>query len=199
MGHIRKLDRAVTQLTPREQAEEAVRCLIELAGDDPSREGLIDTPKRVVNAFQEIFAGYSQDPREILSTTFGENGNYDEMVVMGPIPFHSTCEHHMLPFAGYAHIAYLPRNRVVGISKLARLVDCFARRLQIQEKMTTQIADTLYEVLEPLGCGVVVKATHMCMTCRGVRKEGVSMKTSRLRGVFREDGNVRSEFLDLIR
>ena len=197
MGHIKTLENDLD--LSRENAERAVRRLIECAGDDPEREGLLDTPKRVVKAYEEIFAGYDQDPREILSTTFGENGNYDEMVVLDPIPFHSTCEHHMLPFAGYAHIAYLPKDRVVGISKLARLVDCFARRLQIQEKMTTEIADTLYEVLEPLGCGVVLKATHMCMTMRGVKKEGARMKTSRLHGLFKTDPAVRREFFDLIR
>lgn len=199
MGHIRTLDRAVTQLTPREQAEEAVRRLIECAGDDPEREGLLDTPKRVVKAFGEFFAGYSEDPVEILARTFEETGDYDEMIALTDIPFFSHCEHHMVPFIGIAHVAYIPNERVVGISKLARLVDCYARRLQIQEKMTTQIADTLFKVLEPLGCGVVVEATHMCMTMRGVGKEGARMKTRRLHGLFNTNAAVRTEFFDLIR
>lgn len=199
MGHIRKLEISTTQLTTQEKAEEAVREMIQWAGDDPNREGLIDTPKRVVKASREIFAGYSQDPNEILATTFGDTGGYDEMIAETGIPFYSYCEHHMVPFFGIAHVAYIPKDKVVGLSKLARLVDVFARRLQIQERMTTQIADTLYEVSEPLGCGVVIEATHMCMTMRGVKKEGASMKTRRLLGVFKTDPAVRKEFFDLIR
>jgi len=199
VGHIRKLDRAVTQLTPREQAEEAVREMIQWAGDDPEREGLLDTPKRVVKAFGEFFAGYSEDPVEFLARTFEETGNYDEMIALTDIPFYSHCEHHVVPIIGIAHVAYIPNERVVGLSKLARLVDVFARRLQIQERMTTQIADTLYEVLEPLGCGVVVEATHMCMTMRGVGKEGARMKTSRLLGAFKDSDKTRNEFLQMIR
>ena len=199
MGHIRKLEVFTPQLTAKEQAEEAVRGMIQWAGDDPDREGLLDTPKRVVKAYEEMFAGYSQDPKAILATTFGDTGGYDEMIALTDIPFFSHCEHHMVPFVGIAHVAYIPKNKVVGLSKLARLVDVYARRLQIQERMTTQIADTLFEVSKPLGCGVVVEATHMCMTMRGVSKEGASMKTSRLHGLFKEDGDVRKEFFDLIR
>jgi len=163
----------------REEAEAAVRVLIRWAGDDPAREGLVDTPSRVIRSYEEFFAGYAQNPRDILARTFSEVQGYDEMIVLKDIRFESYCEHHMVPIIGRAHVAYLPRERVVGISKLARLVDAFAKRLQIQEKMTAQIADTLEEVLQPLGVGVILEATHQCMSTRGVHKAGASMVTSR--------------------
>jgi GTP cyclohydrolase I len=182
----------------REEAEAAVRVLIRWAGDDPAREGLLDTPSRVVRSYEEFFAGYAQEPREILSRTFSEVQGYDEMIVLKDIRFESYCEHHMVPIIGRAHVAYLPRERVVGISKLARLVDAFAKRLQIQEKMTAQIADTLEEVLQPLGVGVILEATHQCMSTRGVHKAGASMVTSRMLGTFRDDPSTRREFLAIV-
>ena len=182
----------------RAEAESAVRTLLRWAGDDPAREGLLETPSRVVRAYEEYFAGYAKDPAEILAKTFSEVDGYDEMVVMNDIRFESHCEHHMAPIIGRAHIGYLPDRRVVGISKLARLVEVYARRLQIQEKMTVQIADTLQDVLQPKGVAVVVEAAHQCMTTRGVHKSGVSMVTSQMLGSFREDPSTRSEFLRLI-
>ena len=182
----------------REQAEEAVRTLIRWANDDPAREGLRDTPARVVRAYEEFFAGYAQDPREILKRTFSEVEGYDEMIVMNDIRFESHCEHHMVPIIGKAHIGYLPDKRVVGISKLARLVEVYARRLQVQEKMTVQIADTLQEILQPRGVAVVIEASHQCMTTRGVHKPGVGLVTSRMVGAFREDPSTRREFLAVI-
>ncbi|MDR5777147.1 MULTISPECIES: GTP cyclohydrolase I FolE [unclassified Caballeronia] len=182
----------------REEAEDAVRVLLRWAGDDPQREGLIDTPARVVRAYEEFFRGYEQDPREILARTFSEVQGYDEMIVLKDIRFESYCEHHMVPIIGRAHIAYLPDRRVVGISKLARLVDAFAKRLQIQEKMTAQIADTLNEVLQPIGVGVILEAAHQCMSTRGVHKAGVSMVTSRMLGSFRDDPSTRREFLSIV-
>lgn len=181
----------------RAAAEEAVRTLIRWAGDDPAREGLVDTPARVVRAYEEFFAGYRDDPVQILSRTFAEVEGYDEMVVMKDIRFESHCEHHMAPIIGRAHVAYLPDRRVVGISKLARLVDIYAKRLQIQEKMTVQIADTLNEVLRPKGVAVVIEGSHQCMTTRGVHKPGTSMVTSRMLGAFRTDSNTRREFLSM--
>ncbi len=181
----------------RAAAEEAVRTLIRWAGDDPAREGLIDTPARVVRSYEEFFAGYRDDPVQILSRTFSEVEGYDEMVVMKDIRFESHCEHHMAPIIGRAHIAYLPDRRVVGISKLARLVDIYAKRLQIQEKMTVQIADTLNDVLRPKGVAVVIEGSHQCMTTRGVHKPGTSMVTSRMLGAFRTDSNTRREFLSM--
>jgi GTP cyclohydrolase I len=183
----------------RDEAEEAVRTLIRWAGDDPDREGLLGTPDRVVRSYEEFFAGYETDPVEMLKRTFEETDGYDEMVVLKDIRFESHCEHHMVPIIGKAHIAYLPRTRVVGISKLARVLEVFAKRLQIQEKMTAQIANTLQEVLDPLGVAVVVEAQHQCMTTRGVYKPGVSMVTSRMLGVFRDDPTTRREFMSLIR
>src|SRR6202140_1243050 len=168
----------------REAAEAAVRVLIEWAGDDPDREGLKGTPSRVARAFEEYFSGYAVDPVELLQRTFEETDGYDEMVVLKDIRFESHCEHHLAPIIGRAHIAYLPQQRVVGISKLARLVEVYAKRLQIQEKMTAQIANTLDEVLQPKGVAVVIEAAHQCMTTRGVHKPGVSMVTSRMLGVF---------------
>jgi GTP cyclohydrolase I len=182
----------------REEAEAAVRVLIRWAGDDPAREGLLDTPSRVVRSYEEFFAGYGQEPRDILARTFSEVQGYDEMIVLKDIRFESYCEHHMVPIIGRAHVAYLPRERVVGISKLARLVDAFAKRLQIQEKMTAQIADTLDEVLQPLGVGVILEAAHQCMSTRGVHKAGASMVTSRMLGTFRDDPSTRREFLAIV-
>jgi GTP cyclohydrolase IA len=182
----------------REEAEEAVRVLLRWAGDDPRREGLIDTPARVVRAYEEFFAGYQVEPRDILARTFSEVDGYDEMIVLKDIRFESYCEHHMVPIIGRAHVAYLPNHRVVGISKLARLVDAFAKRLQIQEKMTVQIADTLNEVLQPAGVGVILEASHQCMSTRGVHKAGVEMVTSRMLGTFRTDASTRREFLSIV-
>ncbi|MGA7817872.1 GTP cyclohydrolase I FolE [Caballeronia sp.] len=182
----------------REEAEAAVRVLIRWAGDDPSREGLIDTPSRVTRSYDEFFAGYAQDPRDILARTFSEVHGYDEMIVLKDIRFESYCEHHMVPIIGRAHVAYLPGERVVGISKLARLVDAYAKRLQIQEKMTAQIADTLNDVLRPLGVGVILEAAHQCMSTRGVHKAGASMVTSRMLGAFRDDPSTRREFLAIV-
>jgi GTP cyclohydrolase I len=182
-----------------DEAEAAVRTLIRWAGDDPDREGLLDTPGRVARSYRELFAGYDADPRAYLERTFEEVGGYDELVVLRDIRFVSFCEHHMLPFTGRAHVGYLPRNRVVGISKLARVVRGFARRLQIQEKMTAEIAEAIQEVLNPFGVGVVVEAEHSCMTMRGVNTPGSHLTTSRLVGVIRDDPRTREEFLRLVR
>jgi len=182
----------------RDEAEDAVRTLIRWAGDDPEREGLLGTPDRVVRSYEEFFAGYQEDPVELLARTFEETDGYDEMVLLKDIRFESHCEHHMVPIIGVCHVAYLPRNRVVGISKLARVLEVYAKRLQIQEKMTAQIANTIQEVLDPLGVAVVVEAQHQCMTTRGVHKPGVSMVTSRMLGVFRDDPSTRREFMSLI-
>ena len=182
----------------REQAEEAVRILLRWAGDDPAREGLRETPRRVVNAYTEWFAGYKDDPEEFLARTFSETEGYDEMVVLTDIRFESHCEHHMAPIIGRAHVAYLPDRRVVGISKLARLIEVYSRRLQIQEKMTAQIANALDRVLQPKGAAVIVEATHHCMTTRGVHKPGVTMVTSRMLGAFRNDQATRREFLAMV-
>jgi GTP cyclohydrolase I len=179
-------------------AEDAVRTLIRWAGDDPDREGLLGTPDRVARAYKEFFRGYATDPTSILKRTFEETDGYDEMIVLRDMRFESHCEHHMAPIIGRAHIAYLPRNRVVGISKLARLLDVYAKRLQIQEKLTAQIANTLNDVLQPRGVAVVVDASHQCMTTRGVHKPGTSMVTSRMLGAFRTDPSTRREFLAII-
>lgn len=176
-----------------EQAAEAVRTLLSYVGEDPAREGLLDTPRRVVHAWDEVTAGYGQSPEDILATDFDKDG-YDEMVVCRGIEFCSCCEHHMLPFTGVAHVGYIPRRRVVGLSKMARLVDCFARRLQIQERLTQQVADAMMKHLSPLGVGVVVQAKHSCMSCRGVMKQQSEMVTASLLGVFRKP-EVRAEFL----
>ncbi|MCH2110162.1 MAG: GTP cyclohydrolase I FolE [Polyangiaceae bacterium] len=183
----------------RDEAEEAVRTLIRWAGDVPAREGLIGTPDRVVRSYEEFFSGYQEDPVEMLNRTFEECAEYDEMVLLKDIRLESHCEHHMVPIIGKAHIAYLPRNRVVGNSKLARVLDVYAKRLQIQEKLTAQVADTIQSVLEPLGVAVVIEAAHQCMTTRGVHKPGVTMVTSRMLGCFREDSTTRREFLSMIR
>jgi len=179
----------------REEAEAAVRTLIRWAGDDPGREGLIGTPERVVRSYEEFYAGYIDDPVQLLQRTFEEVDGYDEMVVLRNIRFESHCEHHMAPIIGVAHVGYLPQHRVVGISKLARIVEVYAKRLQIQEKMTAQIANTIDEVLQPLGVGVVIRAAHQCMTTRGVHKPGVEMVTSRMLGSFRQSAATRREFL----
>jgi GTP cyclohydrolase I len=176
-------------------AEEAVRTLIRWAGDDPTREGLLDTPSRVAKSYRELFAGYESDPREYLQRTFEEVGGYDELVVLSDIRVVSFCEHHMLPVIGRAHVGYLPTNRVVGISKLARVVQGFSRRLQIQEKLTAEIAEAVQDILQPKGVGVVIEAEHSCMTLRGVNNPGAVLTTSRLLGVIRDDPRTREEFL----
>ena len=181
------------------EAEAAVRVLLRWAGEDPDREGLLDTPARVARSYRELFAGYDNDPREYLERVFEEVGGYDELVVLRDIRFVSFCEHHMLPVVGVAHVGYLPTNRVVGISKLARVVHGFARRFQIQEKMTAEIAQAIDEVLKPQGVGVVVEAEHSCMTLRGVNTPGARLTTSRLMGVMRDDPRTREEFLRLAR
>ena len=192
--------RAAQERRPsRAEAEEAVRTLIRWTGDDPTREGLAGTPERVARAYEEYFAGYHDDPVDILQRTFEEVDGYDEMVLLRDIRFESHCEHHMAPILGRAHIAYLPDHRVVGISKLARLVQVYAKRLQIQEKMTAQIANTIQEVLQPLGVAVVIEASHQCMTTRGVHKPGAALATSRMLGAFRENPATRREFLTMIR
>lgn len=182
----------------QERAEEAVRVLLRWAGEDPAREGLRDTPRRVVSAFRDWYSGYGVDPREYLRRTFEETAGYDEMVVLRDIEFESHCEHHMAPIIGRAHVGYLPTSKVVGISKLARVVDAYARRFQVQEKMTAEIAACINTVLQPRGVGVVVEAVHECMTTRGVHKRGVSMITSNMLGTFRSDARTRSEFLTFI-
>lgn len=182
----------------REETERAVRTLLRFIGEDPEREGLIDTPSRVVRAYEEFFSGYRENPLDYLGRTFEETDGYDEMVVLRDIRVESHCEHHILPIIGRAHIGYLPRKRVIGISKLARVVDAFARRLQVQEKLTAQIANAIEDVLKPRGVAVVIDASHQCLTMRGVHKPGVSMVTSRMLGAFREDQKTRREFLNLI-
>ena len=181
-----------------EDAEEAVRTLLRWAGDDPAREGLVDTPARVARAYEEFFNGYEADPRALLERTFEEVDGYDEIVLLRDIRFESHCEHHMAPIIGRAHVAYLPHRRVVGISKLARVVEVYAKRLQIQEKMTAQVANLIDEVLQPKGTAVVIEAAHQCMTTRGVHKSGVTMVTSRMLGAFRDDVSTRREILAMI-
>lgn len=183
----------------REEAEDAVRTLIRWAGDDPAREGLKETPARVVRSYGEFYAGYDQDPEEVLMKTFEETGGYDEMVLVRDIEVESHCEHHMVPIIGRAHVAYIPNSRVVGISKLARVVEIFAKRLQIQEKMTVDIALTIDRVLQPQGVAVVIEAGHQCMTTRGVHKPGADTVTSHMLGAFRTDPSTRREFLAMIR
>ncbi len=182
----------------RKKAEEAVYTLLLWAGDDPQREGLLDTPKRVAAAYEDWFKGYKQDPVDYLKRTFEEVEGYDEMIVLRDIEFESHCEHHMAPIIGKAHVGYLPRNKVVGISKLARVVEAFARRFQVQEKMTAQIANCISDVLNPKGVGVVIEAVHQCMTTRGIHKTDVSMVTSQMVGTFRKDARTRAEFLQMI-
>ena len=182
----------------REQAESAVRTLLQWSGDDPTREGLIDTPRRVADAYGDWFSGYAIDPGEYLRRTFQEVAGYDEMIVLRDIEFESHCEHHMAPIIGRAHVGYLPTDKVVGISKLARVVEVYARRFQVQEKLTAQIARCIEDVLMPRGVGVVIDASHQCMTTRGIHKTGVSMITSKMLGCFRDDARTRSEFLTFI-
>jgi len=188
----------VVERPTRHEAEDAVRTLLRWAGDDPSREGLLDTPKRVTKAYSDWFRGYSEDPVAMLQRTFGETEGYDEMVVLRDIRFESYCEHHMAPIIGVVHIGYIPTERVVGISKLARVVDAFAKRLQVQEKMTAQIANALFDTLKPKGVAVVIEGEHHCMSTRGVHKPGVTMVTSTMLGDFREDKDLRREFLATI-
>ncbi len=182
----------------REQAETAVRTLLRWAGDDPDREGLRDTPSRVARSYQELFVGYDTDPIALLERTFAETDGYDEIVLLRDIRLESICEHHMAPIIGRVHVAYLPHRRVVGISKLARVVDAYAKRLQIQEKLTAQIANTIQDVLQPLGVAVVIEAAHQCMTTRGVHKPGVTMVTSRMLGAFRDNVATKRELLAMI-
>ncbi len=182
----------------RQQAEEAVRTLLRWAGEDPTREGLLDTPRRVAEAYGDWFSGYRDDPRAYLERTFEEVAGYDEMIVLRDIEYESHCEHHMAPIIGKVHVGYLPDGKVVGISKLARVVEVYARRFQVQEKMTAQIADVIQDVLQPMGVGIVVEGAHECMTTRGIHKRGVSMVTSRMRGTFHDDARTRAEFLRFI-
>ena len=194
-----KIEQATTVIKPsREEAEEAVRTLICWTGDDPDREGLIETPKRVVKAYEEFFEGYDMDPEEVLQKTFEEVQGYDDAVIVRNIRVESHCEHHIMPIIGVAHVGYIPNNRVVGISKLARVIEIFGKRLQTQETMTAQIADTIQKVLEPKGVAVVVDASHQCMTTRGIHKTESSTITSRMLGVFRDNPETRSEFMNLI-
>ena len=197
--NIEKETQEVLKKPTREEAMAAVDTLIRWAGDNPNREGLIDTPKRVVKSYEEFFSGYQLDPEEILSRTFEEVEGYDEMVMVKNIRLESYCEHHIVPIIGKAHVAYIPKNRVVGISKLARVVDVYGKRLQTQETMTAQIADTIERVLEPKGVAVVIDAAHQCMSTRGVHKTESSTVTSRMLGLFRSDPRTRSEFMDLIK
>ena len=189
---------AAIERPSRAEAEAAIRTLLLWAGDDPTREGLIDTPSRVARAYEEFFEGYNIDPVNLLERTFEETDGYDEIVLLRDIRLESHCEHHMVPIIGRAHVAYLPHRRVVGISKLARVVEAYAKRLQIQEKLTAQIANTIQEVLEPRGVAVVIEAAHQCMTTRGIHKPGVVMVTSRMLGAFRTDPSTRREFLNMI-
>ena len=195
---MKKSEKIINFRPSREQALEAVKTLLAYTGDDPSREGLVDTPKRVIKAYDEFFAGYKEDPVEVLSRTFEQVEGYDEMVIVKGIRVESHCEHHMVPIIGVAHVGYIPNKKVVGISKLARMVDLFGKRLQTQETMTAQIADTIEKVLNPKGVAVVIDAAHMCMTTRGIHKTETSTVTSRMLGTFRKNANTRAEFMNLI-
>jgi len=201
-GDVKRFTKAGDVVTPdrpsRAEAEAAVRLLIRWAGDDPNREGLVGTPDRVVRSYEEFYAGYDEDPVALLERTFEETDGYDEMVVLRDIRMESHCEHHMVPIIGKAHVAYLPGKRVVGISKLARVLEVYAKRLQIQEKLTAQVANTIQTVLQPRGVAVVIEAAHQCMTTRGIHKPGVTMVTSRMLGAFREDPRTRQEFMTMI-
>ena len=192
------MNKKVNKKPSRKEAEEAVRTLIKWAGEDVKREGLIDTPKRVVNAYTDWFSGYEEDPKELLKRTFSETGGYDEVIMLKDIRIESHCEHHIAPFIGNAHVAYLPNKRVVGISKLARITNIFAKRMQVQEKLTSQIATCIQECLKPRGVAVVVEAQHECMTTRGVHMPGISMVTSKLLGKFRTDASTRIEFYSML-
>lgn len=193
-----KKSRKISPKPSRQEAEQAIHTLLRWAGDDPSREGLADTPARVAKAFEEWFSGYGQDPEAYLARTFEEIEGYDDMVILRDIRFESHCEHHLAPIIGRVHVGYLPTNRVVGISKLARVVEAYARRLQVQEKMNAQIANTIQKVLKPKGVAVVIEAGHQCMTTRGVHKTGVTMVTSTMLGAFRDNSDTRREFLNII-
>ena len=192
------MDKKIIASVSQQQAEDAIRLLLRWAGDNPEREGLIDTPSRVAKAYKEWFSGYDSKPEQYLKRTFEEVEGYDEMVILRDIEFESHCEHHMAPIIGVAHVGYIPNGRVVGISKLARVVETYAKRLQVQEKMTAQIARCIHDVLQPKGVGVVIVAKHECMTTRGVHKTGVSMVTSKLLGSFRDDASTRAEFLQCV-
>jgi GTP cyclohydrolase I len=198
--HIQAADAVIERLTRpgRAEAEAAIRTILAYVGDDPAREGLLGTPDRVARAYQEFFSGYGVDPVAFLKRTFEEIDGYDELIVLRDIRFESHCEHHLAPIIGRAHIGYLPNKRVVGISKLARVLEAYARRLQIQEKLTAQVANTIQEVLQPRGVGVIIDAAHQCMTTRGVHKPGMSMVTSRMLGSFRTDPSTRREFLSIV-
>lgn len=197
-GTIQRIESSADERPSRKEAEEAVRVLLRWAGDAPTREGLVETPARVVRAYEEWFKGYCEDPAALLARTFDEVGGYDELVVLRGIPFQSCCEHHMAAITGTVDIGYLPQGRVVGISKLARVVDAYARRLQVQERLTAEIADVIHAVLAPRGVGVVVRASHACMSTRGVHKHGVSMVTSRMLGAFRDDEAARRDLFSAL-
>lgn len=198
-SNLRKTEAAELPRPSREEAEAAVRTLIRWAGDNPDREGLLETPKRVAKAYEELFAGYAKDPAEILAKTFQEVSGYDDMVLVKDIPFHTHCEHHMVPFVGVAHIAYFPAEGVVGLSKLARVVDAYARRLQTQETMTAQIVGAIDEALKPRGIAVLIEAEHMCMSMRGIQKQGATTVTTQFTGIFRDDPAEQTRFLSMIR
>jgi GTP cyclohydrolase I len=197
--HVRAAPQPIPDKPSRAQAEEAVRTLIAYAGDDPAREGVLDTPRRVVDAFEELYRGYRECPVEVLDKTFSETADYDDFVLVRDIPFNSHCEHHMMPFFGKAHVAYRPVDRVVGLSKLARLVDLYARRLQTQEHMTAQIVTAIDEILRPRGVAVMIEAEHMCMSLRGVEKPGALTVTTQFRGSFRDDPNEQVRFITSVR
>ena len=197
--HVRAAPQPEGPRPSREEAEAAVRVLIAFAGDDPDREGLVDTPARVANAYEELFRGYRECPADVLDRTFSEIGSYDEPVLIRDIPFNSHCEHHMAPFVGKAHIAYAPVERVVGLSKIARLIDVYARRLQTQEHLTSQIATAIEEILKPRGVAVMLEAEHMCMSMRGVQKPGVSTITTQFTGIFRDEPSEQVRFITLVR
>ncbi len=197
--HVRAAPRPVHPRPSREEAEAAVRTLIAYAGDDPKREGVLETPKRVVDAYGELYKGYTECPADVLDRTFSEIGTYDDLVLVRDITFNSHCEHHMMPFYGRAHVAYMPVDRVVGLSKLARLVDVYARRLQTQEHLTSQVATAIEEILKPRGVAVLIEAEHMCMSMRGVEKPGAATITTQFRGVFRDDPNEQVRFITMVR
>jgi GTP cyclohydrolase I len=197
--HVRHAPQPVSSRPSREQAEEAVRTLIAYIGDDPNREGVRDTPKRVIGAYEELYRGYRESPAETLERTFSETGAYDDLVLVRDISFNSFCEHHMMPFTGRAHVAYMPVDKVVGLSKLARLVDVYARRLQTQEHMNSQIATAIEEILKPRGVAVMIEAEHTCMSLRGVEKPGALTVTTQFRGLFRDDPNEQLRFISLVR
>jgi GTP cyclohydrolase IA len=197
--HVRAAPQPVSPRPSRDEAEAAVRTLIAFAGDNPERDGLLDTPKRVVGAFEELYRGYTECPAEVLDRTFAEMGAYDDFVLVRDIEFHSSCEHHMMPFFGRAHVAYTPVERVVGLSKLARLIDVYARRLQTQEHLTSQIATAIEEILKPRGVAVMMEAEHMCMSLRGVQKPGTMTVTTKFSGIFRDDPTQQVRFITLVR